>query len=113
ADRYCVLADNQIFIVFLFQKLYTGAILCLSRGSAHEIAFACKCQKSGSMYHGFLTSGGRKFRPPGGTFVRLWNGPRSVPLVGETVVSRQLKTCAFFAQVLLFCQKEYGMMNLR
>ena len=24
-----------------------------------------------------------------GTFGRLWNGPRSVPLVGETVVSRQ------------------------
>ena len=47
--------------------------MCLSRVSAHEIAFACKCQKSGSMYRrsaaekprkdsaGFLTSGGRKF----------------------------------------------------
>ena len=31
------------------------------------------------MYLGFYTSGGRKFRPSGGTFGRLWNGPRSVP----------------------------------
>ena len=31
------------------------------------------------MYLGFYTSGGRKFRPSGGTFGRLWNGPRSIP----------------------------------
>ncbi len=48
------------YLIFIPQ-IYTGAILCLSRVSAHEIAFACKCQKSGSMYHGFLTSGGESF----------------------------------------------------
>ena len=38
---------------------------------------------------GFLTYRGKKFRPSGGTFGRLWNGLRSVSLVGETAVLRQ------------------------
>ena len=74
--------------------------MCLSRGSAHEIAFACKCQKSGSMYRRSAAEKPRKdsagFFDFGREKVSVWElsddfGTACGPflLVGETVVSRQ------------------------
>ena len=54
-------------------------MLTLPRGSAHEIEFAVQIRKKPEHVSGFYPSGGRKFRPSGGTFGRLWNGLQSVP----------------------------------
>ena len=72
-----------------------------SRDSAYQIEFAVQIPKiRGHVPRSaaekprkdsvrILTYRGKKFRPSGGTFGRLWNGLRSVPLVGETAVLRQ------------------------
>ena len=61
------------------------------RDSAYQIEFAVQIPKirghvprsaprsRARIAFGFLTYRGKKFRPSGGTFGRLWNGLRSVP----------------------------------
>ena len=59
----------------------------VSRGSAHGIDFARKIIKTGSMYHGFYTSRGRKF--PYGNFRTSVFCEVRTQIVGKTLVFRQ------------------------